>query len=396
MFERQPTMTALGRMPVRASLGSLCTALLAVGSSTVSVSCLDRGPSSPSGTPDALSIVTGGLQAAAPREAAPIPLVVAVRNFEGTGVRNVPVSWSVTVGDGSVATASSRTGSGGTASAVFNMGSRLGSHRVTATVAGLPPATFVLTGIHAVADPTSDTFATDESAGLTIPDLTFLGAGVDGDSLVLHLRFTEELAPLTIFQEPLPNELLGFIDIDVDQNPLTGIPAVQDELDLPGAGSAEMGVDAFVILDPTNSLFPLSLPLGRAGGSFPVFRVDSVAVEGADTIIVGPKPILVQPVFNERTLTLAVPLSFLNDDGGTVNVSVVVGSGAFEFTDFAPNAGHLAAAAPSGAVVMNPTGRISSPPPDPAVTTPTAQTTSPAHLWRLRRALRLTTHRTKP
>lgn len=322
------------------------------GAAVFALTACTDDPTSSIGPPASVAIVAGGLQAAPPGEPAPVPLTVAVREAQGIGVANVTVAWDVTVGDGSVSNFSSQTDIVGETSTVFTVGSTLGTHRVTATVAGLPPATFAVTGIVTDSDPSGDTFATGASSGLTIPDLTLLGAGVDGDSLILHLRFTAELVPLSAFEAPVSNEMLGFIDIDLDQDAATGTLAIQDELGLPGAGSSEMGVDAFVVLDPTNTIYPLPLSPDRPNGSFPVFRVDSVVINGADTVLAGPQPITVQPAFDGRTLTIAVPLSFLNADDGTVNVSAAVGSGALEFTDFAPNTGHLTVTAATSAMPL--------------------------------------------
>lgn len=75
------------------------------------------------------------------------PPVVRVQDHRGRGVRNVPVTFTVTGGGGSVTLGSATTNADGVASAgSWTLGTAAGVNTLTATVAALPPVQFTATG----------------------------------------------------------------------------------------------------------------------------------------------------------------------------------------------------------------------------------------------------------
>ncbi len=104
--------------------------------------CADSTGSS---APAAVTIVSGNGQTGTVALVVPNPLVVRVATAGGDGVQGVAVSWAVTAGGGSLDAASTVTGADGQAQVQWTLGPRVEAQTVTATVQGLPPATFTLT-----------------------------------------------------------------------------------------------------------------------------------------------------------------------------------------------------------------------------------------------------------
>jgi hypothetical protein len=132
-----------------------------------------------------------------------------------------------------------------------------------------------------VEDPVGD-HAT--SPGNPVVDIDFVEGGTDGTVMTLRI---------TLSPETNMSQVTGFIDLDTDQNPLTG-----------GQGT---GVDFF-----------LDLPLGG-----PVNVVDV-----RSNIPVGTVP----PVVTGQVLELTVPLALLGGDDGRMDLGLALGN-VPEFTD---------------------------------------------------------------
>lgn len=103
------------------------------------------GDSTGSSGPAAVVAMSGSGQTATVGLLATNPLVVRVTNAGGKGVQGVTVNWAVTSGDGSLTAASTATGADGLAQVQWTLGTRAETQMVTATVQGLPPATFTIT-----------------------------------------------------------------------------------------------------------------------------------------------------------------------------------------------------------------------------------------------------------
>ncbi len=163
----------------------------------------------------------------------------------------------------------------------------------------------------ATADPENDTFG----SGPTQIDVTSFSAEVTGDDLVIELTFAGAVSPPDSGQ---PDAVGGFIDIDADQDGLTGDGPWTDFLT--GSNATGLGNEFYV------DLFSYS----AADGAVDV-------VEDPTEIVTGRAPVS----FTSTTMTVQIPLSLLGGDDGAVNTAAVVGT-AEEPTDKVPNAGYLA------------------------------------------------------
>ena len=182
----------------------------------------------------------------------------------------------------------------------------------TYTVAPLLPDTWQQTvpGIasgQVVTDPLGDTFG----FGATPLDIISTAASVSGTNLLLDMNFATSItAPST----GLPESVVGYWDLDLDQDVATGVPSNQSVLAPPDQQGGPLGVDAYIdlysesfqpgfvdIINPSNSTF-----LGTASITY-----------------------------GTTSLQIAVPLSLLGGDS-TLNYGTIIGTNT-ELTDAAPN-----------------------------------------------------------
>ena len=91
-----------------------------------------------------LNITAGNNQNVPVTTAATTPLTVTVLDQYNDPMSGVTVNWVVVSGDGTLTSASSVTDADGNATMAFTAGTTVGAVTVTATVAGLTPATFTL------------------------------------------------------------------------------------------------------------------------------------------------------------------------------------------------------------------------------------------------------------
>ena len=181
---------------------------------------------------------------------------------------------------------------------------------------------FVLVPLaNSVTDPTGDTFETTASDGLVVPDIVQLGAEVENTDLVIQIDFAQ---PMVSNLTGGDNVVVGFVDIDVDQDSMTGYPSQVDGF-RPDTGSTGTGVEYYVSLFVVDSL-----------GQVPVFDYMGEMI-----------PDSITPVFSGTTLIMRVPLAALGGDDGSVNIATVLGT-IPEPTDIAPNYGHLASGTSGG------------------------------------------------
>jgi hypothetical protein len=160
-----------------------------------------------------------------------------------------------------------------------------------------------------VVDENGDTFP---SSGVPW-DLTALTIARDAGGITAHLDLSRDVIAPTSGDV---SAVIGFLDLDLDQNPATGGIAVADEFRTDG-GSTQLGVDARV-------------DLSEFAGDF------TVAVSDSHGIVVG----RVRPVFDGRRITIRIPRALLGNDDGFLNAAAIVGS-AGRPSDFVPNSGHL-------------------------------------------------------
>ncbi|MHB1223720.1 MAG: hypothetical protein ACYC2G_06680 [Gemmatimonadaceae bacterium] len=159
------------------------------------------------------------------------------------------------------------------------------------------------------ADPVGDRLAGDDDIGS--PDIVRMSGSYDADALTIVLTFD---APVVPWSENQLNSLDGFVDLDVDESALTGIPAAGDEY----GANAGLGADFF-------------LNLRDVGGT----QMNLMRADGKQFTIV-------QAEFDGKTVTVELPRSALGDDEDGLRMSVVVGHPGSPATDLAPNQGSWA------------------------------------------------------
>jgi PEP-CTERM motif len=175
-------------------------------------------------------------------------------------------------------------------------------------------------------DPTGDTFA----AG---PDITTITTTISSGNLVFVIDF---LAPISAPSAGVfPNSVVGYIDLDTDQNAATG-----------GSGpffgpvlGGNSWINVFIPPNPGLPSIPGPLvPLGddyyvdlwSEGGPGHMGTVD--VVRTSDNTVTGTAPV----TYVGSQLTVTIPLSFLGGDDGIANFGILVGNFAAP-TDRAPN-----------------------------------------------------------
>jgi hypothetical protein len=165
-------------------------------------------------------------------------------------------------------------------------------------------------GSAVVTDPVGDTFG---SVGQQW-DLTSLGIQRDTEGITVELMFSQD-----VIGPPSgdPSAMIGFVDLDLDQDPTTGGMALADAVRLDG-GSTGLGVDARVNLAD--------------------YHPDaSVAVIDSQGRVIG----RATPVFAGRSVTIRIPGAQLLNDDGFLNAAAVVGASGQGATDLIPGTGHL-------------------------------------------------------
>jgi len=159
-------------------------------------------------------------------------------------------------------------------------------------------------------DPSGDTFG----SATVQPDLTAFTIVHDTGGIDVMLDFTANV------QSPVTggtNVVVGFIDLDTDQDSTTGTGSAVDVF-RPDGGSTGMGVEYYVDLFGYNA-------------DSTVFVYDALA---------GTPTGSVRPRFQGRRITVRVPRALLGNDDGFLNAATVVGSES-EPTDIAPENGHV-------------------------------------------------------
>lgn len=161
-----------------------------------------------------------------------------------------------------------------------------------------------------VTDPAGDTFGT----GTTKWDLSGMSLSNDASDLTVILDFTTNVISPTSGDT---TAMIGFVDLDVDQDSSTGLHNTIDSFRPQGSGSTELGADYQLILKNYDS-------------------DSTIAVSDSNGTHVG----RVKPIFDGKRITIHVPLALLGNDDGRVNAAAIVGN-VHQPSDFVPNAKHL-------------------------------------------------------
>jgi len=273
--------------------------------------CSDSsGPES--GPPAALLVLAGGKAQVGtfgqPLLIRPTVLVVDASNLPVPGVS---VSFA-TAGGGTIDTPVQKTSSNGAASVAWTMGNTFGPRTLTANVQGLEPVSFSASAIapdagvvaFTMTDPASDTLAA--IPGFTKPaiDLVALRGDFKRDSLILTATFSGPISP----GSSAANAIGGYIEIDIDDNPNTGVLSVSNFY----GATANVGIE-----------YQLSL-FGSSGFSLDLFGLDSGTTVGA--------------TFSGNTVVARIPMSRLSHDDGNFSIVAIIGN-TERPTDLVPNTG---------------------------------------------------------
>jgi HYR domain len=157
-----------------------------------------------------------------------------------------------------------------------------------------------------ILDPTGDLSNPLSSPG---HDIVSTDARFDGGSLTFTVSFAEQIYPASFRNE---RSVLGYVDIDTDQNPTTGVPSLVE----PGSPRLNLGLEFKI--DLISEL------------SHPGFVDVRSMVNG---VVIGTVPIL----FTDTSFRITAPLALIGGDNGLVNYSVHMGVFGFGQTDRAPN-----------------------------------------------------------
>lgn len=230
---------------------------------------------------------------------APLALGILLRDQFNNRISGATVDWQITEGSGDLGVASSTTDEEGSASTDLTP-SLLGPLQVTARVGGEVVGERELFIVESVAqDPAGDTDS--PPTGRVAPDLLALGASVDDGSLRVHLEFAQEVA---LDGTGAPNEVLGALDLDADQDPATGVGGFAEHFD----SGISIG-DEYLVAMTAN-----------ASGDYDVFR--HVGPGEFDVELAG----TITPNFTGRLVELALPLGLIGNPQGPLNMAVLVGT----------------------------------------------------------------------
>jgi N-acetylneuraminic acid mutarotase len=141
----------------------------------------------------------------------------------------------------------------------------------------------------------------DPAGDAALIDVTTVEALSTASDMMMRLRFSPGAGP---------TGAVGYIHLDTDQNPATGLPPT----DLSGLPTQDIGFDYYLSL--FNS--PTSVDIFDANGIY----IASVI-----------------PTLTTDALEFTIPLSALGNDDGLIDVTMVLGD-FFGPTDWAPDAGH--------------------------------------------------------
>jgi len=301
---------------------------LALVVSLVVTACGDDG-AAPVGPPASVAELSGADQIGYLGEALQDALRVAVEDADGDPVPGVEVVFAILSGAGDLSLSvagglsadlmvqmaeevTDTTNTLGQASTTWTLGPTAGEQSVSATVAELDPVIFTALAKAEITDPAQDTFLTPQPP-IVAPDIVRMTAWPEDGDLIIELEFVNDVVSDDVGGN---NLVVGYVDIDVDQNAGTGVLPFTDDNRL-DQGSTGMGSDYIV-------------EMWMAGtGKYAIFDSLFVSVDS------------ITPTFDANLLTLTIPLTALGGDDGIANLATVVGT--FENpSDIAPNDGHLA------------------------------------------------------
>jgi hypothetical protein len=257
------------------------------------------------------------------------PLAVRVEDEFGNGVAGALVNWAALSGGAGVTAASSTADEDGIARMGASLGAAPGLYLFRATPQGASPDTIGVLAVMIVADPAGDQAPVEDPA-YDSHDVTAFGAVVVQNVLVLYAKFASTISPRPD-GPPERNSMWANYDIDLDGDSLTGFLTLRQCAGGPPLG---FGADAFVEFDPTSGF--LSGQTGVPPGAVPVLRVDSLLDADRCTSSFNGSLYATVPAYQPTTASIAIPLSFLQDDGALA-LTNLFGHPATGITDIVPD-----------------------------------------------------------
>lgn len=257
------------------------------------------------------------------------PLAVLVEDRFGNPVAGALVNWAALGAGASVAAASTTSDAAGIAEVGATLGAAPGLYLFRVTPVGGTPDTVGVIAVTAVADPEGDQSPIVDPAYAS-HDVTRLGAVLIENYLVLYAKFAGTISPHG-GGPPSRSALVANYDLDLDGDSLTGFLTLRQCI---GGDPLGFGTDAFVDLDPLSGY--LSGQSGVPPGAVPVLRVDSLLDADRCASSFNGGLYIAQPAYQPTTVSIAVPLAFLADDGA-VAVSDLFVHPATVVTDIVPD-----------------------------------------------------------
>ena len=244
----------------------------------------------------------------------PEPFVAALLDEYGNGIPGRALEWKLAAGGGAFSGPPAETDAAGVSSMAFTPG-EIGEIVVTANLFGFEPASFRTFRQALLIDPAGDSFGT--AVNYTPVDVVQAKAWIEEGELQIRIWFTDfQFSGSQAGEEAL----VGYVDLDVDQDPTTGAVPFTDRL-RPHSGSTGLGAEFSVSLLTTTGRFDV---LDRNGD------------------VIG----TVRGRFAGNTVRMWIPLDLIDDDG-LVDLAMIVGT-VQQLSDIAPDQGYLAMVPPSG------------------------------------------------
>ncbi len=178
-------------------------------------------------------------------------------------------------------------------------------------------------------DPSGDTFG----FGSPLLDIESVSGSADGDAVTLKFDFFTPIAPPSSF---LPESVVGYIDLDLDQDASTGTSSFQSSFAPPGQRGGLLGDEAYIdlfnesgglvnLIDTSNFTTIAQLPISYGSDFFEVqLPLDLEVLEEVDGINYGSvigtpsQPTDAAPNTEFATVTLPPPPDIIGTEGDDV------------------------------------------------------------------------------
>jgi hypothetical protein len=257
------------------------------------------------------------------------PLAVVVRDAFNNAVAGATVAWSALTAGTSVAAATTISDSTGVARVGAALGPAQYVYLFQASLAGTATVdTIGVLGVVTTPDPEGDAIPTGDP-GFPTHDVTRLGAAVVNGVLALYAHFAGPVTLTLPNEQPTSHSLLGYYDVDLDQDSTTGFLPFRQCL-----GGAPLGLGADLLVDVAPTLDT---------GENVVLRADTLRGDrctyfnddGTPTFV--GKALVTRPLVRPMSVTFFLPLTFLLDDGAFAMTSLFGSAGTGQLTDIAPD-----------------------------------------------------------